>query len=101
MKPFFAAPLSGLPSDPIAFGAHASRLHFAMKLVFAASMREAELFRILQPQAYGGFEYGFDVFAELVATIGRGYGSSAWVYGLGAVRHGRSSTFLRDSLRLS
>jgi hypothetical protein len=27
-------------------------------------------FRILQPQAYGGFEYGFDVFAELVATIG-------------------------------
>ena len=35
-------------------------------------MREAELFRILQPQVYGGFEYGFDVFAELVATIGRG-----------------------------
>jgi hypothetical protein len=60
MKPFFAAPLSGLPSDPIAFGAHASRLHFDMKLVFAASMREAELFRILQPQAYGGFEYGFE-----------------------------------------
>jgi resorcinol 4-hydroxylase (FADH2) len=50
-----------------------------------ARMREAELFRILQPQAYGGFEYGFDVFAELVATIGRGCGSSAWVYGLGAV----------------
>src|SRR5262249_34441609 len=40
------------------------------------------LFRILQPQAHGGFEYGFDVFAELVATIGRGCGSSAWVYGL-------------------
>jgi hypothetical protein len=36
MKLFFAAPLSGLPSDPIAFGAHASRLHFAMKLFFAA-----------------------------------------------------------------
>src|SRR5262245_59424261 len=48
-------------------------------------MREVELFRILQPRAYGGFEYGFDVFAELVATIGRGCGSSAWVYGLGAV----------------
>ena len=48
-------------------------------------MREAELFRILQPNAYGGFEYGFDVFAELVAAIGRGCGSSAWVYGLGAV----------------
>ena len=44
-----------------------------------ARMREAELFRILQPQTYGGFEYGFDVFAALVATIGRGCGSSAWV----------------------
>jgi hypothetical protein len=27
MKLFFAAPLSGLPSDPTALGAHASRLH--------------------------------------------------------------------------
>ena len=48
-------------------------------------LREAELFRILQPRAYGGFEYGFDVFVEIVATIGRGCGSTAWVYGLGAV----------------
>ena len=48
-------------------------------------LREAELFRILQPQAYGGFEYGFDVFADAVAAIGRGCGSTAWVYGLGAV----------------
>jgi alkylation response protein AidB-like acyl-CoA dehydrogenase len=48
-------------------------------------LRDAELFSILQPQAYGGFEYGFDVFVDLVATIGRGCGSSAWVYGLGAV----------------
>jgi hypothetical protein len=36
MKLVFAAPLSGLPSDPIAFGAHASRLHFARKAVRAA-----------------------------------------------------------------
>src|SRR5262249_57156652 len=50
-----------------------------------AHMREAELFRILQPQAYGGFEYGFDVFAELVATIGRGCGASAWVDGVAGV----------------
>ena len=26
-----------------------------------ARMRQADLFRIMQPQAYGGFEYGFDV----------------------------------------
>jgi hypothetical protein len=36
MKLFFAAPLSGLPSDPIAFGAQVSRLHFARKAVRAA-----------------------------------------------------------------
>jgi alkylation response protein AidB-like acyl-CoA dehydrogenase len=45
-------------------------------------MREQELFRILQPQVYGGFEYGFDVFAQIVALIAGGCGSSGWVYGL-------------------
>jgi hypothetical protein len=39
MKLFFAAPLSGLPSDPTALGAQASRLHFARKLFFAAPAR--------------------------------------------------------------
>src|SRR6266481_8396824 len=62
-----------------------------------ARMREAELFRILQPQTYGGFEYGFDVFAELVATIGRGCGSSAWVYGLGAVHQWFTACFPREA----
>jgi alkylation response protein AidB-like acyl-CoA dehydrogenase len=56
-------------------------------------MREAELFRVLQPAAYGGFEYGFDVFADLVATIGRGCGSSGWVYGLGAVHQWFAACF--------
>jgi hypothetical protein len=36
MKLVFAAPLSGLPSDPMALGAHASRLHLVMKAVRAA-----------------------------------------------------------------
>jgi alkylation response protein AidB-like acyl-CoA dehydrogenase len=45
-------------------------------------MREADLFRILQPGDYGGFEYGFDVFAPIVAVIAGGCGSSGWVYGL-------------------
>ncbi len=46
------------------------------------AMRSAELFKILQPQAYGGFEYGFDVFVKTIAAIARGCGSSGWVYGL-------------------
>ena len=39
MKLFFAAPLSGLPSEPTALGAQASRLHFVRKLVLAAPAR--------------------------------------------------------------
>ena len=45
-------------------------------------MRQADLFRIMQPQAYGGFEYGFDVFMQVVAAIASGCGSTGWVYGL-------------------
>jgi alkylation response protein AidB-like acyl-CoA dehydrogenase len=60
-------------------------------------MRKAELFRVLQPVAKGGFEYGFDVFAKLVATIGRGCGSSAWVYGLGAVHQWFVACFPKEA----
>ncbi|HWP27200.1 MAG TPA: acyl-CoA dehydrogenase family protein [Xanthobacteraceae bacterium] len=45
-------------------------------------MQRAELFCLLQPQAYGGFEYDFEVFAQIVAVIAGGCGSSGWVYGL-------------------
>jgi resorcinol 4-hydroxylase (FADH2) len=47
-----------------------------------ARMREADLFRLMQPKAYGGFEYGFDVFAQIEAIIAGGCGSTGWVYGL-------------------
>src|SRR5262249_5033891 len=45
-------------------------------------MRQADLFRVMQPRAYGGFEYGFEVFAQIVAAIASGCGSTGWVYGL-------------------
>jgi resorcinol 4-hydroxylase (FADH2) len=48
-------------------------------------MRDADLFRIMQPRRYGGFEYGYDVFVEAVAAIASGDGSTGWVYSLGAV----------------
>jgi alkylation response protein AidB-like acyl-CoA dehydrogenase len=50
-----------------------------------AKMRDAELFRILQPARFGGFEYGYDVFIEAVAAVSAGDGSTGWVYSLGAV----------------
>jgi resorcinol 4-hydroxylase (FADH2) len=50
-----------------------------------AAMREAGLFRVMQPEAFGGFEYGYDVFVDCVAAISAGDGSIGWVYSLGAV----------------
>jgi alkylation response protein AidB-like acyl-CoA dehydrogenase len=47
-----------------------------------ARMRQADLLRVMQPAAYGGYEYGFDVFAQLVAAIAAGCGSTGWVYSL-------------------
>jgi alkylation response protein AidB-like acyl-CoA dehydrogenase len=52
-----------------------------------AKMCDAELFRIMQPARFGGFEYGYDVFIEAVAAVSAGDGSTGWVYSLGAV-HG-------------
>ena len=36
----------------------------------------------MQPRAYGGFEYGFDVFVQVQMTIAGGCGSTGWVFGL-------------------
>lgn len=48
-------------------------------------MRDAQLFRVMQPARFGGFEYGYEVFVELVAAVAAGDGSTGWVYSLGAV----------------
>jgi resorcinol 4-hydroxylase (FADH2) len=48
-------------------------------------MRDAQLFRIMQPRRFGGFEYGYDVFIEAVSAVASGDGSTGWVYSLGAV----------------
>jgi len=48
-------------------------------------MRELELFRVMQPKRFGGFEYGYDVFVEAVSRVASGDGSTGWVYSLGAV----------------
>jgi len=60
-------------------------------------MRAADLFRILQPRRYGGFEHGFDVFAAVVATIARGCGSSGWVYGLLASHQWLTACFPQEA----
>jgi resorcinol 4-hydroxylase (FADH2) len=60
-------------------------------------MRQADLFRLMQPQAYGGFEYGFDVLSEVVAAIASGCGSTGWVYGLLASHQWLIACFSREA----
>jgi alkylation response protein AidB-like acyl-CoA dehydrogenase len=49
------------------------------------TMRDLQLFRIMQPKRFGGFELGYDVFVEAVSKVASGDGSTGWVYSLGAV----------------
>ena len=49
------------------------------------AIRDAGLFRVLQPEARGGYEYGMDDLVEVSARIGRGCGSTAWVYGISSI----------------
>src|SRR5439155_21959938 len=45
-------------------------------------MRQADLFRVMQTRLYGGFEYGFVVFALIAAAIESVCGSNGMVYSL-------------------
>lgn len=47
-----------------------------------AALREAELLKVAVPAAYGGYEVEFDVVIDLIRRLGRGCGSTAWVFGI-------------------
>jgi alkylation response protein AidB-like acyl-CoA dehydrogenase len=47
--------------------------------------RDAGLFRIMQPEIYGGYEYGFKEMVDIAAAVGSGCGSTGWVCALGIV----------------
>ena len=52
-----------------------------------ADLHQSGLFRILQPKRVGGSELPFRAIVELVAVIGRGCGSTAWVLANLAAHH--------------
>jgi 3-hydroxy-9,10-secoandrosta-1,3,5(10)-triene-9,17-dione monooxygenase len=52
-----------------------------------AELRDSGLFRVLQPRRVGGSELPFRSLVELVETIGRGDGSTAWVLANLAAHH--------------
>lgn len=47
-----------------------------------AAFREAEFFRALQPERFGGFEYDFSMIIRIALEIGQGCASTAWVLDL-------------------
>ncbi|SFV09190.1 acyl-CoA dehydrogenase family protein [Pseudoduganella namucuonensis] len=47
--------------------------------------REAGFFKLMQPARFGGYEYGFTAFIDIISELGRGCTSSAWGCSLGAI----------------
>lgn len=47
-----------------------------------ADLRDAGLFKIMQARAYGGYDLGVPVLAEVVVEIARGCASDSWILGL-------------------
>jgi 3-hydroxy-9,10-secoandrosta-1,3,5(10)-triene-9,17-dione monooxygenase len=45
-----------------------------------AELDAAQLFRVLQPRRFGGLERHYGVMTEIAYELGRGCGSTAWVY---------------------
>ncbi len=55
--------------------------------------RDAGFFKLMQPARFGGYEYGFTAFIEVISELGRGCASSAWGCSLGAIHQWALSTF--------
>ena len=56
-------------------------------------MKDEDLFRIFVPKRFGGFEHDFVVMARVIAELGKGCGSTAWVYGVTAMHSWVAATF--------
>src|SRR5271169_6206537 len=60
-------------------------------------VRKAGLFRIMQPAAYGGYEYGFDALVRVDAAIAAGCASTGWVCSLGIAHQWLIAAFPRQA----
>ena len=47
--------------------------------------RQAGFFKLMQPSRYGGYEYGFTGFIDVISELGRGCTSSAWCCAIGSI----------------
>jgi resorcinol 4-hydroxylase (FADH2) len=55
--------------------------------------RAAGFFKLMQPARFGGYEYGFTAFMDIISELGRGCTSSAWGCSLGAIHQWVLGTF--------
>lgn len=51
------------------------------------AVREIGIFRLLQPQRFGGLEYGFSDFVRLNLELGKGCGSTAWCVAIAIIHN--------------
>jgi alkylation response protein AidB-like acyl-CoA dehydrogenase len=57
------------------------------------AFHQAGFFKLMQPARYGGYEYGFTAFIDVVSELARGCTSSAWGCSLGAIHQWLVGTF--------
>src|SRR5262249_4982440 len=74
---------------------HAQRTEEARRVSDEATalFREAGFFRLMQPAQFGGYEFGFSAFVDIISELGRGCPSSAWGCSLGSVHQWLIGTF--------
>src|SRR6202041_1382558 len=59
--------------------------------------RQAGIFRLMQPARYGGYEYGFTAFIDVISELGRGCTSSAWDCAIGSIHQWLIAAFPREA----
>jgi 3-hydroxy-9,10-secoandrosta-1,3,5(10)-triene-9,17-dione monooxygenase len=58
-----------------------------------ADLREAGLFRVLQPARFGGLELSYDAYVPSVIEVGKACGSTGWCYSVLAMHAWHASLF--------
>jgi alkylation response protein AidB-like acyl-CoA dehydrogenase len=61
------------------------------------AFRSAGFFKLMQPEPYGGYEYGFTAFIDVISELGRGCTSSAWNCAIGSIHQWLIAGFPREA----
>ena len=61
------------------------------------AFRRAGFFKLMQPAHYGGYEYGFTAFIDVISELGRGCTSSAWNCAIGSIHQWLIAGFPREA----